>query len=86
MADFQLDTTGTVACAACNGRGYIPIDAEGAAHDCKACIGKRFNHNGRVWRVVYVAGHYFAKDDRDNLTGPYSTVEEAEAWVWAIAP
>lgn len=49
-------------------------------------IKSRFNHNGRVWRVVYVAGRYFAKDDREQLTGPYSTVAEAEDWIKAIKP
>ena len=46
----------------------------------------RFLHNARVWQIVWLDGHFFAKDDRDCLTGPYSTAEDAEVWVREIRP
>lgn len=43
-----------------------------------------FTHNGRTWSVVLLSGSYYARDDRGNDTGPYSTVREAEEWVRGI--
>jgi hypothetical protein len=47
-----------------------------------------FEHNGRYWRVVSLAGsgQFFARDDADNDTGPYSTWQQARDWVLEIAP
>ena len=46
----------------------------------------KFTHNGRHWEVVEIERSFFARDDRGNDTGPYSTPDQAREWVEAIRP
>lgn len=45
-----------------------------------------FIHLGRNWQIVEEGGHYFVKDDRGGLTGPWNEPLQARAWVQAIRP
>lgn len=79
-------------CPDCNGSGLV-LNIIGEPDDCRDCGGSgieevtlayRLDHNGRKWKVVRIQGSWFARDDRQNDTGPYSTPEEAIDWVKAI--
>jgi hypothetical protein len=43
-----------------------------------------FRHNDRLWEAVKIGDQWFARDDRQNDTGPYTTADEAIDWVKAI--
>jgi hypothetical protein len=45
-----------------------------------------FEHNGRSWQAVKSGANWFARDDKGNDTGPYSTWREAIEWVLEIRP
>lgn len=45
-----------------------------------------FRHCGRSWTIVQYQGSFYARDDQENDTGPYSTVEEARDWIKDIQP
>lgn len=49
-------------------------------------IVRTFAHSGRLWHVAKYRGSFFARDDQEGDTGPFSTPDEAEEWVRAIRP
>jgi hypothetical protein len=44
-------------------------------------------HNGRRWRFMEDEHRrWFARDDDDGDTGPFTSLDDARAWVKAIRP